>query len=355
KSSAICQNDTSKSPKACDQDKPKLLSPRRNINRSPSPKASTFSLTVTAAKASMVNVVKGVQENWIWKPKCPILDHGNPQNALKDKGVIDSGCSRYMTWNMYYLSDFEELNGGYVAFGGNPKGGKISDKGKFDGKVDEVFLVGYSVNSSGPTWLFDIDTLTKTMDYQPVTAGNQYNPSAGVQENFNVEKARDDNIQQYVLFPVWSSGSKNPQNTDGDAVFEVKEPEFQRRKPESAIHVSPSSSAQTKKHDDKTKREAKSKSHVVSSTGYRNLSTKFKDFSDNSIKEVNAADSPVPAVGQISTNSTNTFSVAGPSNAVVSPTHGKSLYMDPSQYPDDPNMPELEDITYSGDEEDVGA
>nr|GFA38401.1 hypothetical protein [Tanacetum cinerariifolium] len=42
---------------------------------------------------------------------------GNPQQALKDKGVIDSGWSRYMTGNMSYLSDFEELNGGYVAFG----------------------------------------------------------------------------------------------------------------------------------------------------------------------------------------------------------------------------------------------
>nr|GFD16625.1 hypothetical protein [Tanacetum cinerariifolium] len=55
---------------------------------------------------------------------------GNPQYTLKDKGVIDSGCSRHMTWNMSYLSDFQELNGGYVAFGGNPKGGKISGKGK---------------------------------------------------------------------------------------------------------------------------------------------------------------------------------------------------------------------------------
>nr|GFA19139.1 ribonuclease H-like domain-containing protein [Tanacetum cinerariifolium] len=55
---------------------------------------------------------------------------GNPQYALKDKGVIDSGCSRHMTGNMSYLSNFEELNGGYVAFGGNPKGGKISGKGK---------------------------------------------------------------------------------------------------------------------------------------------------------------------------------------------------------------------------------
>nr|GEY89171.1 hypothetical protein [Tanacetum cinerariifolium] len=53
---------------------------------------------------------------------------GNPQHALKDKGVIDSGCSRHMTGNMSYLSDFKEFNSGYVAFGGNPKGGKISGK-----------------------------------------------------------------------------------------------------------------------------------------------------------------------------------------------------------------------------------
>nr|GFA86016.1 ribonuclease H-like domain-containing protein [Tanacetum cinerariifolium] len=57
---------------------------------------------------------------------------GNPQHALKDKGVIDSGCSRYMTRNISYLSDFEEINGGYVAFGGNPKGGNITGKGVID-------------------------------------------------------------------------------------------------------------------------------------------------------------------------------------------------------------------------------
>nr|GEW86652.1 hypothetical protein [Tanacetum cinerariifolium] len=54
---------------------------------------------------------------------------GNPQHALKDKEIIDSGCSRHITGNMSYLSDFEELNGRYVAFGGNPKGGKIFGKG----------------------------------------------------------------------------------------------------------------------------------------------------------------------------------------------------------------------------------
>nr|GEV68096.1 ribonuclease H-like domain-containing protein [Tanacetum cinerariifolium] len=51
---------------------------------------------------------------------------GNPQMDLQDQGVIDSGCLRYMTGNMSYLTDYEEIDGGYVAFGGNPKGGKIT-------------------------------------------------------------------------------------------------------------------------------------------------------------------------------------------------------------------------------------
>ncbi|GKG01668.1 hypothetical protein Tco_0306373, partial [Tanacetum coccineum] len=50
---------------------------------------------------------------------------GNPQMDLQDQGVIDSGCSRHMTRNMSYLTDYKEIDGGYVALGGNPKRGKI--------------------------------------------------------------------------------------------------------------------------------------------------------------------------------------------------------------------------------------
>nr|GEV86742.1 uncharacterized mitochondrial protein AtMg00810-like [Tanacetum cinerariifolium] len=50
----------------------------------------------------------------------------NPQIDLQDKGVIDSRCSRHMTENMSYFTHYKELYGGYVAFGGNPKGGKIT-------------------------------------------------------------------------------------------------------------------------------------------------------------------------------------------------------------------------------------
>ncbi|GKG33523.1 hypothetical protein Tco_0433682, partial [Tanacetum coccineum] len=39
---------------------------------------------------------------------------GNPQIDLHGQGVIDSGCSRHMTRNMSYLTDYEEMDGGYV-------------------------------------------------------------------------------------------------------------------------------------------------------------------------------------------------------------------------------------------------
>nr|GEY43304.1 putative ribonuclease H-like domain-containing protein [Tanacetum cinerariifolium] len=310
--------------------------PRRYINNSPSPKASNFPPKVTAAKASMVNVAKVVQGKWEWKLKCPILDH-----VSCNARVIDSGCSRNMTGNMSYLSNFEELNGGYLAFGGNPKGGKISSKGKFDGKVDEGFLVRYSISSKA----FGVFN-SRTQIVQETLHVNflENKPNVAAWEEIK---------QQYVLFPVWSSGSTNPQNTNRDAAFDKKEPKFEGNKPESEVNVSPSSSAQSKKHDDKTKREAEGKSLVESLIGYRNLSAEFEDFFDNSINEVNVAGTLVPAVGQLSLNST--FSAVGPSNTVANPTHGKSSCIDTSQYPDDPNMPELEDITYSDDDDDVGA
>nr|GEY21911.1 putative ribonuclease H-like domain-containing protein [Tanacetum cinerariifolium] len=202
--------------------------------------------------------------------------------------------------------------------------------GKFKGKVDEGFLVGYFVSSkafrvfnsrtrivqetlhvnflenkpnvagSGPTWFFDIDSLTRTMNYQPVIAGNQTNHSAGFQDKFNAEKAREEVDQQYMLFPVWSYGFTNPQIYDGNAAFDGKEHDFDAKKPESKVILSPSR--------------------------YRDLSTEFEDCSDNSSNEVNATSSIVLVVGQNSSNITNPFSAA-----------------------------ELEDITYSDDESDVGA
>nr|GEY47525.1 copia protein [Tanacetum cinerariifolium] len=84
-----------------------------------------------------------------------------------------------------------------------------------------------------------------------------------------------------------------------------------------------------KKHDEKAKREAKGKSHVDISIGVKDFRDEFEKISVNSINRVNAASAPVTAVGPNPTTSTNGFNAA--------------------------DMPTLEDIIYSNDEEDVGA
>ncbi|GJU70576.1 retrovirus-related pol polyprotein from transposon TNT 1-94 [Tanacetum coccineum] len=205
--------------------------------------------------------------------------NGNPEICLQDHAVVDSGFSSHMTGNKAYLSDYEDYNGGFVAFGSDPKGGKItaprrndvysldlknivpsgglenqlnhkvkiirSDHGtkfknhamnelcvkkgikrefsmartpqqngvsrftftypilgigskppsisfmrpfgcpltilntldplgKFDGKLDEGYLLGYSTSiGNGPDWMFDLDFLTNTMNYIPVSIENQ--------------------------------------------------------------------------------------------------------------------------------------------------------------------------------------
>ncbi|GJT73302.1 putative ribonuclease H-like domain-containing protein [Tanacetum coccineum] len=60
-------------------------------------------------------------------------DVGNGENVVKqtqDQGIFDSGCSRHMTGNKSFLTDYQEIDGGFVAFRGSPKGGKIIGKGK---------------------------------------------------------------------------------------------------------------------------------------------------------------------------------------------------------------------------------
>nr|GEX93409.1 putative ribonuclease H-like domain-containing protein [Tanacetum cinerariifolium] len=138
--------------------------------------------------------------------------------------------------------------------------------GKFQGRVDEGFLVGYSI-CTGPTWLFDIDSLTRTMNYQPVHAGNQTKSGAGFQDNLDAEKAKEEVDQSYMIFPVWSFvGSTNPQNNVEDAAFDGKEHDFDVKKPKSKVILSPSSSVESKEQDDKTMKEAKGKCHVESVT-----------------------------------------------------------------------------------------
>nr|GEZ05286.1 putative ribonuclease H-like domain-containing protein [Tanacetum cinerariifolium] len=199
--------------------------------------------------------------------------------------------------------------------------------------------------STGPTWLFDIDSLTRTMNYQPVTAGNQSTPSAGFQEEIDAEKAGEEATQQYMLFPVWSTGSLNPHNKERDAAFDGKE--HNAEKPKSTVNLSPSSSAQSRRQDDMTKKKDKGKSPVENFIENRDFNADFKDYSKDSSNNVSAAGPIVPTAGQNYSNSTNPISAAGPSNTNTILTHGKSSLQDASQ------ILERDDITYS-DHKNVG-
>nr|GEX66518.1 uncharacterized mitochondrial protein AtMg00810-like [Tanacetum cinerariifolium] len=129
----------------------------------------------SAVRKQGINAVKS-SACWVWRPKIK----GDPQDALKDTRIFDSSS----------------------------KESKITGKGKFDGKANKGFLVGYSINSkafkvynsitrkvegnlhvkflknkpnvvgSGPEWLFDIDSPINLMNYQPINAGNRTNGNA---------------------------------------------------------------------------------------------------------------------------------------------------------------------------------
>nr|GEU69068.1 hypothetical protein [Tanacetum cinerariifolium] len=92
---------------------------RRAFNQRTAPKNSDLKETINTAK-------------------------GNPQYPLQDQRIFDSGCSRHMKGNKSFLTDYKEIDGGFVAFGESPKGDKISRKGKIrTGKLnfEDVYFV----------------------------------------------------------------------------------------------------------------------------------------------------------------------------------------------------------------------
>ncbi|GJX22810.1 uncharacterized mitochondrial protein-like protein [Tanacetum coccineum] len=86
-------------------------------------------------------------------------NNSNPQQYLKDKGVIDSGCSRHMIGNRSYLINYEEINGGFVTFGGNSKGRKITGKDfKLTDRVYKVEKALYGLHQAPKAWYETLST-----------------------------------------------------------------------------------------------------------------------------------------------------------------------------------------------------
>ncbi|GKB54991.1 ribonuclease H-like domain-containing protein [Tanacetum coccineum] len=75
--------------------------------------------SVNVARANGFNAIKP-SACWVWRPIKP-----NSKPQLDDKGFVNSECSRHMIGNIAYLSNFKQIDGGYVAFGGGAYGGKF--------------------------------------------------------------------------------------------------------------------------------------------------------------------------------------------------------------------------------------
>nr|GFA77730.1 ribonuclease H-like domain-containing protein [Tanacetum cinerariifolium] len=214
---------------------------RQSSSRAPAPVSAARPINTATSKplviANSVNTAKGNKVTsavgnqginavkssacWVWRPKIKVQDHVSKNNRsyiCKQFDYVDpEGRLKHMIENISYLTEFKEHDRGYVAFRGGAKGGKITSKGtirtdqlgKLDGKSDKDIFVGYSTTSKtfrvyniktrkveenrhiaflenkpmikgGRTeWLFDIDTLSKSMNYATVFAGTNFNDFAG--------------------------------------------------------------------------------------------------------------------------------------------------------------------------------
>nr|GEZ09471.1 hypothetical protein [Tanacetum cinerariifolium] len=227
--------------------------------------------------------------------------------------------------------------------------------GKFQGKVDERFLVGYSVCSkafrvfnsrtrivqetlhvnfmenqqnvtgSGPAWLFDIDSLSQTMNYHPVLVENQTNSNTGFQDT---KKQGRKELKHMCFFLCYLMILQIIRTTKKMLILMEKSMIMIFR---SLCLLTFIPQVVVIKQGNKAENKDKGKSPVVTITGFRDLNEEFAECINNSSNEVNATGSSVSAAGLNFTNSTNEFSAAGPSNAA---------------------MPNLEDLSHNVD--DVG-
>ncbi|GJS26086.1 hypothetical protein Tco_0486706 [Tanacetum coccineum] len=215
---------------------------------------------------------------------------------------------------------------------------------KFDGKADEGFFVGYSTNSKAyrvfnsrtrivednlhvkfseekpniarnrPNWIFDIDALTISMNYKPVVAGNQTNGNAGTKENIDAGQDGKKIIpnQEYILLPLLTSDpslSKSSKDSP-DAGFK---PLGEEKKMDSE-HLENEDSEVKNTKEPRVYQE--------------------KDANVNNTNNINTV-CPTVNAADIENNAVHENIVYG--------------------CIDDPNMPNLEEIVYSDDDEEVSA
>ncbi|GJT73826.1 putative ribonuclease H-like domain-containing protein [Tanacetum coccineum] len=182
---------------------------------------------------------------WVWRPKGNYLDHVSKDDLscsrrlkilLHDHAVMDSGCSSHMTGNKAYLSDYEDYNGGFVAFRSDPKGayddenvGAMADFNNMDDTINVSPIPTLKIHKNNPKdqILGDPKSAVQTRGkIQKASSAQQalktQNISQALQDESWVE-AMQEELLQFKLQKVWilvdlPSGKKE-EGIDYDEVF----------------------------------------------------------------------------------------------------------------------------------------
>ncbi|GJT78313.1 putative ribonuclease H-like domain-containing protein [Tanacetum coccineum] len=289
----------------------------------------------------------------------------------------------------------------------------LDSLGKFDGKSDEGYLLGYSTSSkafrvynkrtkrveenlhinfledqpnvtgTGPNWMFDLDFLTNSMNYIPVSVENQVNVDAGTQDSYVAGSSGKDKgpTQEYILLPLQPHRTRipvedvapaahekpsesSPKDNDVQDSEDVTDKEGQHQMPEDEqvlhddLENMIAQEVIAKALDDATRQAFEEEKRNIASQKKAAQAT-----STNILSTVSTATTPY-----VSAASTPTGANAGESSFVYL---GGKIPIDASTLPNadlpiDPNMPDLEDASdtlpndgiFNGaydDDEDVGA
>ncbi|GJW49348.1 hypothetical protein Tco_0090699 [Tanacetum coccineum] len=324
----------------------------------------------TARTKAVLSVVKGNKGNavkasacWVWRPKHKVLDHVSRNNSASMSfqrfDYIDAqGRSKF------YLTDYEEIDRGFVAFGANSKGGKIIRKGKIRiGNLDfeDVYIVKQlKFNLFSVLQMCDKKNNVLFTDIECIVLSPDFKLTDGSHVLLKVPK-KDNMYSVDLKFVVRQGGFTClfAKATPDESNLWHRRLEYVNFKTMNKLGNSPNDKVGTKACADTGEEEKKDAKDLENESG--NL-TEGKDSEVPSTEEPRINQEKDDYIN--STNNINTASDGNSTNNVnavsstVNAVGTEVNVVDPKtsiELPNDPNMPELEDIVYLDDDEDVGA
>ncbi|GJX40659.1 ribonuclease H-like domain-containing protein [Tanacetum coccineum] len=230
--------------------------------------------TVNTVRTSGTNTVNTARHNFnsqaVLTNAARKISTDYPHRTFQNKGIVDSGCSRHMTGNKAYLAEYQDFNGGPVAFGGC--------KGYITGKGPQERL------------------------YQ--NAGIEANINAGDSE-IEAESAQD-----YFVLPIWSSYTSTVKSSKVNNAGEepTKHPDFKQVDKEDQVFLDELERLKRQEQDANDATEALRKEFAQETEdlllqGY--TASPYGGLSFTDLTNTDQDDSEIPALEEIYDNPTD--------------------------------------------------